>query len=132
VLDGAGDPLPDALVETWQASPPAGPGFRGFARCPTDDAGRWFVVTLPPGPLPGPDGATQAPHLDVAVHARGLLHRIVTRIYLVEAAEANAADPVLAAVPADRRATLLAHPSDDGHRFDIRLQGPGETVFFDV
>jgi protocatechuate 3,4-dioxygenase alpha subunit len=132
VLDGAGEPVPDALVETWQSDPPAGEGFRGFARCATDDDGRWHVVTLPPGPVAGPDGSRQAPHLAVSVFARGLLHRVVTRIYFAGAGEANAADPVLASVPAARRATLLAQPTDDGHRFDIRLQGPGETVFFDV
>jgi protocatechuate 3,4-dioxygenase alpha subunit len=127
VLDGAGDPVPDALVETWQASPEPSEGFRGFARCPTDDAGQWFVVTLPPGELDG-----QAPHLDVSVFARGLLNRVVTRIYFADQAAANAGDPVLATVPADRRDTLLAERTHDGYRFDIRLQGPEETVFFDV
>ena len=127
VLDGAGDPVPDAIVETWQADPPADERFRGFARAATGDAGEWFVVTLPPGPV-----EDQAPHLDVSVFARGLLHRVVTRIYFEDGAEANARDPVLAAVPAARRDTLLARRTDDGYRFDIRLQGPGETVFFDV
>lgn len=132
VLDGAGDPVPDALVETWQADPPAAAGFRAFARCPADDDGRWSVVTLPPGPVPAPGGGRQAPHLAVSVLGRGLLHRVVTRVYFPEHAGANAADPVLAAVPAARRATLLARRTDDGYAFDIRLQGPGETVFFDV
>jgi protocatechuate 3,4-dioxygenase alpha subunit len=132
VLDGDGAPVPDAVVETWQADPPPHEGFRGFARCPTDDDGAWFVSTLRPGPVPGPGGVPQAPHLDVSVLARGLLNRVVTRIYLADEVEANAADPVLHTVPAERRATLLAQPSDDGYRFDIRLQGPGETVFFDV
>ena len=132
VLDGDGAPVPDALVETWQAAPAPGDGFRGFARCPTDDDGAWFVVTLAPEPVPGPDGRAQAPHLAVCLVARGLLHRLVTRIYFPEHADANAADPVLAGVPAARRATLLAERTDDGHRFDIRIQGPGETVFFDV
>jgi protocatechuate 3,4-dioxygenase, alpha subunit len=127
VLDGAGDPVPDAIVETWQADPPADERFRGFARAATDDAGEWLVLTLPPGPV-----EDQAPHLDVSVFARGLLHRVVTRIYFEDEAEANAGDPVLAAVPAARRDTLLAQRTDDGYRFDIRLQGPGETVFFDV
>ena len=90
------------------------------------------MLTLPPGPVPGPDASTQAPHVAVTVLARGLLHRVVTRIYFAGDAAAHAADPVLAAVPEGRRATLLAEPTDDGHRFDIRLQGPGETVFFDV
>jgi protocatechuate 3,4-dioxygenase alpha subunit len=132
VLDAAGEPIPDALVETWQADPEPGERFRGFARCPTDDRGAWFVVTLKPGPVPGPDGAEQAPHLAVSVFARGLLHRVVTRVYFADAAQANASDPVLASVPAARRDTLLAQRTDDGYRFDIRLQGPGETVFFDV
>jgi protocatechuate 3,4-dioxygenase alpha subunit len=132
VLDGAGAPVPDALVETWQADPPAGEGFRGFARCPTDEEGRWHIVTLPPGPVPGPAGTQQAPHLAVSVFARGLLHRVVTRIYFSDAEDRNAADPVLGSVPSGRRDTLLAQRTDDGYRFDIRLQGPGETVFFDV
>ncbi len=68
----------------------------------------------------------------MSVFARGMLNRLVTRIYLPENAAANAADPVLAAVPADRRGTLVAAPAADGYRFDIRLQGPGETVFFDL
>jgi protocatechuate 3,4-dioxygenase, alpha subunit len=110
VLDGAGEPLPDALVETWD------PVTRSFCRCATDDDGRWHVATPP------------APHLGVNVLARGLLHRLVTRIYF----SLDADDPVLALVPADRRETLLAKRADDGYRFDIRLQGPGETVFFDV
>jgi protocatechuate 3,4-dioxygenase alpha subunit len=147
VTDGVGDPVPDALVETWQADPdgrfdhpddPRGarpyPGFRGFARSATDPAGGYRVVTLRPGPLPAPGGGTEAPHLDVTVFARGLLDRVVTRIYLPDEAAANAADPVLAAVPADRRPTLIAAVPPGGdpgrYRFDIRLQGSGETVFF--
>jgi protocatechuate 3,4-dioxygenase alpha subunit len=132
VLDGRGKPVPDALVETWQSDPPASERFRAFARCPTDDEGRWHVVTLPPRPVPGRGGTTQAPHLAVSVFARGLLHRVATRIYFADREDANVADPVLASVPAARRDTLLAQRIDDGYRFDIRLQGPGETVFFDV
>ncbi|HWT25673.1 MAG TPA: protocatechuate 3,4-dioxygenase subunit alpha [Solirubrobacteraceae bacterium] len=132
LLDRDGEAVPDGMVETWQADPPAGAGFRGFARCPTDADGRWHVVTLPPGPVPGPGGAPQAPHLAVSVFARGLLHRLVTRLYFADHEEANAADPVLAAVPPARRDTLLAVPDGGGYRFDIRLQGPGETVFFDA
>lgn len=126
VVDGGGDPVPDGLVETWQADPPASEAFRGFARCPTDADGRWEVLTL----MPAPGG--QAPHLDVSVFARGLLHRLATRIYFADRESENASDPVLASVPADRRATLLAVPEAERYRFDIRLQGPGETVFFDV
>jgi protocatechuate 3,4-dioxygenase alpha subunit len=142
VTDGAGDPVPDALVETWQADgkgrfdhpdDPRGAvsGFRGFGRCPTDDTGRYAIRTLKPGAVPGP-GGPQAPHIDVSVLARGLLHRVVTRLYFADEPDANAADPVLLTVPDDRRATLLAAPDGEGYRFDIRLQGEQETVFFDV
>jgi protocatechuate 3,4-dioxygenase, alpha subunit len=158
VLDVAGDPVPDALVETWQAdqdsrfahpddprataTPEASPQastagtarFGGFGRCPTDAQGRYRIVTVRPGPLPCPDGRTEAPHLDVSVFARGLLDRVVTRIYFPDEQEANAADPVLASI-ADplRRATLIAVAERAGQlRFDIRLRGGRETVFFDV
>ena len=127
VVDGAGDPIRDALVETWQTEPSPGPGFRAFGRCPTRDDGSWFIFTLPPLAVDG-----QAPHLAVNLFARGLLHRLVTRIYFADQSEANATDPVLSRVPAGRRDTLLAESTDDGYRFDIRIQGPGETVFFDV
>jgi protocatechuate 3,4-dioxygenase alpha subunit len=85
-----------------------------------------------PGPVPGLDGAPQAPHIDVSVFARGMLHRCVTRIYFGDEPEANAADPVLTRVPESRRHTLIAEPTDNGYRFDIHLQGEGETVFFAV
>ena len=110
MLDGAGEPVPDALVETWD------PAARAFARCPTDDDGAWSVRTPP------------APFLAVNVLARGLLHRLVTRIYF----SLDEPDPVLVGVPEERRHTLLARPDGDGYRFDIRLQGTDETVFFDV
>jgi protocatechuate 3,4-dioxygenase alpha subunit len=148
LLDGAGEPVPDGLVETWQADPagrfahpadPRGPvpdgdlGFRGFGRCPTGRDGTWKVVTLKPGPLPGGDGRAEAPHLDVSVFARGLLDRLVTRVYFPDEPAANEADPVLRSVPAGRRATLVAVPAGEGLlRFDIRLQGEAETVFFDL
>jgi protocatechuate 3,4-dioxygenase, alpha subunit len=153
VYDGAGQPVPDALVETWQADPasrfehpddPRGQavppaGFRGFGRSATDPAGNYRIVTLRPGPLPCPDGGMEAPHLDVSVFARGLLDRVVTRIYFSDETQANAADPVLASIAdAERRATLIAAavPGLNGagrhFRFDVRLQGEGETVFFDV
>ena len=128
VLDGDGAPVTDALVETWQAAP----GHRAFARCPTDGAGRYAVCTVKPEPVPGPDGTTQAPHLAVSVFARGLLDRVVTRIYFADEAAANAEDPVLALIDADRRSTVIAAPTQDGYRLDIRLQGEGETVFFDI
>lgn len=144
VYDGAGSPIPDALVETWQADQhgrfdhpddPRGGStneFRGFGRCPTDADGGYGIRTVVPGALPGEHGRTQAPHIDVSVFARGLLHRVVTRLYFPEYPEANAADLVLGTVPAHRRDTLIAAATDDGYRFDVRLQGAGETVFFDV
>jgi protocatechuate 3,4-dioxygenase alpha subunit len=143
VLDGAGAPIPDALVETWQADPegrfahpddPRGEAgdFRGFARAPADDDGRWRILTLKPGPVPGLEDATQAPHIDVSIFARGLLNRVVTRIYFADEEEANADDPVLAALDEDERATLIAQPTADGYRLDFRLQGDDETVFFAV
>lgn len=145
LYDGAGEPVPDGLIETWQAAPNGRfldlhgyreqselDGFRGFARAATDDSGAFTVITVKPGPIPGPGGRTQGPHVDVSVFARGMLKRCVTRIYFADEQRANADDPILAAVPADRHATLLAQPTDGGYRFDIRLQGPEETVFFDV
>ena len=144
VYDGAGDPIPDSLIETWQADPDGRfadlhgyggasemPGFRGFGRYGQEDGdGRFEIVTVKPGAVPGPGTSTQAPHIDVSLFARGMLHRVVTRIYFADETAANAADPVLASVPADRRATLLAQPTDSGYEFDIHLQGPDETVFF--
>jgi protocatechuate 3,4-dioxygenase alpha subunit len=149
VLDGAGEPLPDAVVETWQAdpdsrfdhpddprgqAPPEVKAFRGFGRSMTDADGTYRIVTLRPGPLPAPYGGTEAPHIDVSVFARGLLDRVMTRIYLPDEAAANAADPVLAAITdPSRRETLIAHQEGPAEfRFDVRLQGEGETVFFDV
>jgi protocatechuate 3,4-dioxygenase alpha subunit len=142
VYDGAGAVVPDALVETWQADAdgrfdhpddPRGavPGFRGFGRCPTDEQGHYEIRTVAPGALPGFGGTLEAPHINVSVLARGLLHRVVTRIYFPDN-DTNAGDPVLASVPQDRRSTLIATKTGDGYRFDVRLQGEGETVFFDV
>jgi protocatechuate 3,4-dioxygenase alpha subunit len=147
VLDGVGDPVPDALVETWQAdangrfdhpddprgpTPLDPPGFRGFGRCPTDAEGRWAIRTVKPGVVPAPDGGAAAPHLAVSVFARGLLDRVVTRMYFGDEGRANAADPLLRALPDDARTTLVAGPSEDGYRFDIRLQGEHETAFLTV
>lgn len=98
-------------------------GFRGFGRCPTDDDGQYAIRTLVPGAVDG-----QAPHVDVSVFARGMLNRVITRVYFA----LDADDPVLASVPEDRRHTLIASVTDDGYRFDIRLQGDDETVFFDL
>lgn len=125
VFDGAGDLVPDALLEIWQT---VGPGRR-FARCGTDRDGTYAIRLV----KPGLDGTGQAPHLAMSVFARGLLDRVITRIYFDDEAAANADDPVLAAI-ADptRRTTLIAVSADDGYTFDIRLQGEGETVFLDV
>ncbi len=146
VLDANGDPVTDALVETWQADPegrfdhaddPRGalrsglPGFRGFGRSETLD-GEYAVLTVKPGQVPDGEGGLQAPHVDVSVFARGLLDRLVTRLYFADEEPANAEDPVLRSLPPERRATLLAQPSTDGYRLDLRLQGDGETVFFRV
>lgn len=148
VLDGAGDPVNDALVEIWQAGPsgryahpadrrnelPLEPGFAGFGRCGTNDEGRFSFLTLKPGPVPGRDGQPQAPHIDVSVLARGLLHRLVTRLYFPDEVEANASDPVLCSIPdSTLRGTLVAVADEDGTLlFDIRLQGDRETAFFTV
>jgi protocatechuate 3,4-dioxygenase beta subunit len=151
VLDSDGRAVPDTLIEIWQADPdgrfdhpgdprgrrrPAEPSFRGFGRCLTAPNGSYRIVTLKPGPLPGPDGGAEAPHIDVSMFARGLLDRLVTRVYFPDEPAANRADPVLRAV-ADpgRRATLIAAAQPGppgGFRFDIHLQGDRETVFFDV
>jgi protocatechuate 3,4-dioxygenase, alpha subunit len=151
LLDGSGDPVPDGLIETWQAGPdgrfPGATGkrddggaasaagataapFRGFARCPTDSAGRYEIVTLKPGVVHDRAGVPHAPHLTLSVFARGLLKAAVTRIYFADEEAANAADPVLARIPdAATRATLLAVAQPGGYRFDVRLQGDGETLF---
>ena len=116
------------------ATPGGYHAFRGFGRCRTDPDGSYRIVTLKPGPLPTPDGSIEAPHLDVSVFARGLLDRVVTRMYFPDELTANAVDPVLCSIsePA-RRATLIAVPEPEGElRFDIWLQGERETVFFDV
>jgi protocatechuate 3,4-dioxygenase, alpha subunit len=144
LYDGAGTPVPDGMIETWQADPagrfahpddprgaaePAVPGFLGFGRSCTDADGRWEIRTVLPGALPAEEGE-QAPHLDVSVFARGLLDRVVTRVYF-DGQPGNATDPVLAALPADRRATLVAERTGDAeYRLDLHLQGERETVFF--
>ncbi len=149
VFDGNGDPVTDGLVETWQADPdgrfdhpddprgatkPAIPGFRGFGRCATGTDGEFAILTVKPGPLPADDGRTEAPHLDVSVFARGLLNRVVTRMYFPDDVAANDADPVLASIDDPQlRSTLIAIPNDEGGlRFDIHLQGAHETAFFEL
>jgi protocatechuate 3,4-dioxygenase alpha subunit len=147
VFDGDGQPVPDCMLEIWQAdaqghfSDPQdkralrNSSFRGFGRCGTDPNGDYAFDTIKPGPVPDPDGTPQAPHLLLAVFARGMLLQLYTRIYF-DGEAANAADPVLALVPADRRGTLIAvrEPGNGNavYRLDIRLQGDNETVFFDV
>ncbi|MGA8217766.1 MAG: protocatechuate 3,4-dioxygenase subunit alpha [Solirubrobacterales bacterium] len=147
VFDGEGEIVDDALIEIWQANRsgryahpedrreelPVEEGFSGFGRSATDSEGRFEFITVKPGPVPGPGGRPQAPHIDVSVFARGLLKRLVTRIYFPDEAEANAEDPVLSSIEdAAERETLVAIPEDGGLRFDIHLQGDGETAFFVV
>ena len=144
VRDGRGAPVPDALVEVWQADAGGrwnhpddlraaglGAAFGGFGRIHTDASGGFTIETIRPGAAPGPDGASQAPHLLIGLFARGLLTRLVTRIYFDDEA-ANEQDPVLRRVPAARRSTLVAARRGGRYCFDIVLQGPRETVFFDV
>ena len=146
VLDGDGRPVDDALVEIWQANAhgryahpedtrdlPLEPEWRGFGRVPTDEGGGFRFTTIKPGRVPAPDGGLQAPHLNVTIFMRGLLKQLVTRIYFPDD-PANAEDPVLQRVPAERRATLIAQPlagHPDALAWNVILQGRGETVFFE-
>ena len=143
VLDVDAAPVRDALVEIWQANAagvyahpldsgeawPRDPHFSGFGRVLTDAAGVFSFTTVMPGATPFEGNRWQAPHISVAVFAAGLLRRMRTRAYF-PGEELNADDPVLAAVPAGRRALLVAEAGDGGYRFDIRLRGEGETPFF--
>ena len=146
VFDADGEPVADALVEIWQANPqgryaseadareePAPyPDFLGFGRSSTSVDGEFRFRTLKPGRVPGPGNSLQAPHIAVGVLGRGLLKRLVTRIYFAGEAS-NAEDPILALVPEGRRDTLIARREGDAAwRFDIRLQGEAETVFFEI
>jgi protocatechuate 3,4-dioxygenase alpha subunit len=150
VLDGDGNGIPDAVVEIWQADasgsyahgqaqPGANIAFKGFGRCGTAPDGSYSFLTIKPGRVAGPNGALQAPHLGVNIFARGLLKQLVTRIYFADES-ANASDPVLALVPADRRTSLIAKPEQRNgattYVLNLRLQeGPGgepETVFFEA
>lgn len=151
VYDGEGEVVPDAMIEVWQANSagryrhpedvredlPLEEGFDGFGRTGSDPDGTFSFVTVKPGPVPGPDGAggpRQAPHVAVSVFARGLLKRLVTRIYFPDEGEANAEDPVLLSIEDPKlRETLVARDEGNGTlRFDIRLQGERQTAFFDV
>jgi len=122
VFDGAGAVVPDAILEIWHGD--------AFARSATDATGRYRVSIPKPRATTQADGTTSAPHLEMAVFARGLLRQLATRIYFPDEQQANAADPVLARVEPARRATLVARPEDGALRFDIHLQGASETVFF--
>jgi protocatechuate 3,4-dioxygenase, alpha subunit len=120
IFDGDGQPVPDAVIETWQPE--------GVGRSATDDEGHFSFVTVKPLRR---DGATHAPHIEVSVFARGLLTRLITRVYFPDETVANAIDPVLRALEPDERATLVAVSDGSDLRFDIHLQGGRETVFFD-
>lgn len=146
ILDGDGQPVPDALVEIWQADssgkyplPEDLVGndspipFFGFGRIPTDCHGQFQFTTVLPGSVPGPEGTEQAPHLNVSLFMRGLLKRLVTRIYFPNEPKMES-DPILGLLPADRRHTLIARPMEGQPEillWDVHLQGPDETVFFD-
>lgn len=149
VLDGDGAPVPDALLEIWQANAagkyrhaedrqekPLDPHFRGFGRCATDRDGRYHFTTIRPGAVPGRGNAMQAPHINLRIFARGLLKHISTRIYFAEE-PLNRNDPVLNAIESPtRQRTLIASAQREGtgivYQLDIRLQGKDETVFFDI
>lgn len=143
VVDGDDKPVNDAILEIWQADAhgkyahpddtqdkPLTPGFKGFGRVPTDENGVFRFTTVKPGSAAGPHGMPQAPHLLVAVFMRGLLKHLLTRIYFPDD-PANATDPVLNLVSAERRSTLIATKSNDGLEWNVILQGENETVFFD-
>ncbi len=143
VLDGDGKPVDDAVVEIWQAnangryahpedtgSAPLEAAFTGFGRSATDDNGVFRFKTIKPGRVPARDGGMQAPHVNVTIFMRGMLRHLQTRIYFPDD-PANAEDPVLSSVPRARRGTLIAAQRDGKLEWNVRLQGEGETVFFD-
>ena len=146
VLDGDGQPVPDALIEIWQADPngnyavsrssaehvPLEHEFQGFGRSSTSEDGEYIFRTVRPGRVPGPGNSLQAPHIGVSVLGRGLLKRLVTRLYFT-GGDGNDEDPVLSLVPEERRGTLMCSSAGEQRwRFDIILQGRGETVFFEL
>jgi protocatechuate 3,4-dioxygenase alpha subunit len=146
VLDGDGQPVPDAVLEIWQADadgryhhpehggqPNGATSFFGFGRIPTDGHGQFSFTTIKPGPVHGTDGKPPAPHLQISVFMRGLLKQLVTRLYFPEE-PLNASDPVLQIVPESRRETLIARqagPKENTLEWNVCLQGESETVFFD-
>lgn len=143
IIDGNCEPVPDALLEVWQANSygkyahpedvqdkPLEPGFRGFGRIPTNDRGEYRFSTIKPGVVPGPDGP-QAPHLLISIFMRGLYKQLVTRMYFPDD-DRNCMDKVLESVPIDRRTTLIAKKlSNSKLLWNVVLQGDSETVFFD-
>lgn len=146
IYDGAGEVVPDAMVEIWQAGSagrynhpaddrdelPLEEDFSGFGRSGTTDGGKFSFFTVKPGPVPGPAGQMQAPHVMVSVFARGLLKRVVTRIYFPDEEEMNAADPLLSTIEdPELRQTLVARDEGGVLRFDIHLQGEKQTAFFE-
>jgi protocatechuate 3,4-dioxygenase alpha subunit len=129
LIDGRGDPIADGLIETWQIAPAP---FRGFGRCATDRDGWYRILTMKPAAL-SEGAARYAPHVVMFIFARGLLKHAVTRVYFSDEPIANAADPVLSGIRDEAaRASLIAHAAPGGYRFDVRMQGEGETLFFDV
>ncbi len=149
VIDGMGAPIKDVLLEVWQANAdghyahpegggPVEDGFRGWGRVITDfDTGEWSFETVKPGKTRGRDTGIQAPHINIWLVSRGINIGLNTRMYFADEVQANAADPVLNLIEwENRRGTLIAKRSDDGdlptYRFEIRLQGDSETVFFDI
>ena len=149
MFDGDGQPVPDAMIEIWQANAygrynhqddkqekPLDPAFMGWGRSGTDKTGLYWFETVKPGPVPGPDESVQAPHINVTVFARGMLVHAFTRIYFGDET-VNETDPILSSIKnRARRKTLIANREDKNgkavYRFDIRLQGENETVFFDM
>ncbi|SEQ94751.1 protocatechuate 3,4-dioxygenase, alpha subunit [Faunimonas pinastri] len=147
IYDGQGLPVPDAMVEIWQAdgqgrfagndtAPLPNGAFKGFGRSECDKLGQYGFATVKPGPVPGPDGRQQAPHINVGIFARGIVRRLFTRIYFEDEA-ANGSDPILSLVPEELRPTLIARRTGDRdgapiYAFDIYLQGELETVFFEA
>jgi len=147
IFDGDGVPVPDAILEIWQANAhgkydhpedtqdkPLEPGFKGYGRVPVTAQGVFRLATIKPGPVPGPNGKEQAPHLVISVFMRGVLRRLVTRIYFPDEPR-NAADFILNLVEPSRRSTLIAKKTAGAPgtlEWNVVLQGPDETVFFDL
>ncbi len=146
ILDGDGQPIPDAIIETWQANAhgkydhpgdtqdkPLQPGFSGFGRISTDDQGAFCLTTIKPGSVPGPNGTRQAPHIVVAIFMRGLLKHLLTRIYFQDELS-NVQDHIFRLVHPQRRSTLIARKvsgSEGVFEWNVICAGEDETVFFD-